>query len=87
MLIILCPPFLSPSSPAPSLFPTLSVSLSPLHPPCVCARNFPPAPRRAGSSERWEANEGARYRDDISCFVVFFAEAGAGSGTTTIVRE
>jgi len=40
----------------------------------------------ARSNERWEANEGARYRDDISCFVVFFAEAGAGSGTTTIVR-
>ena len=42
----------------------------------------------AGAAERWETNEGPSYRDDISCFVVYFAEpgSGAGSGTTTIVR-
>ena len=41
-----------------------------------------------GAAERWETNEGPSYRDDISCFVVYFAEpgSGAGAGTTTIAR-
>lgn len=42
----------------------------------------------ARAAERWETNEAGRYRDDISCFVVYFAEpgSGAGSGTTTMLR-
>jgi len=36
------------------------------------------------SEQRWQDNEGPGYRDDISCFVVYFTESGAGSGTTTV---
>ena len=40
-----------------------------------------------GAASRWEMTEGT-YRDDTSLFVIYFAEsgAGAGGGTTTIVR-